>query len=303
MIWVRVGEPLGGHDQGSMTSLDGPTPEALARTVPHFSPEALDHLIAAITPMLPAPPRRGPKGMPIEVRVRLALAHLREGVSLRGMARIHGIAATTLRDNINPVLAAFDQLEPVLPDGTVIDDFDDIAWWCATQGGTVIIDGTELSVARPGDQAAQRPFYSGKRKAHTTKTIAVCDRDSHLLWATPLVPGATHDLTAARDANLSAHLAHWDLDVLADSGFQGLQHEIPAIALPTRRRHRTEALTVVEKFFNRVLSANRVRVEHAIGRLKQWRCLTVPKQRRDLLERWLPVCWALTSFQQAWPRS
>lgn len=33
-----------------MTSLDWPTPEALALTVPHFSPQALDHLIAQITP-------------------------------------------------------------------------------------------------------------------------------------------------------------------------------------------------------------------------------------------------------------
>jgi hypothetical protein len=286
-----------------MTSLDQPTPEALARTLPHFSPEALAHLIAEILPFLPPPSRRGPKGMPIITRVQLALAHLREGTPLRGMARTLGIPNTTLRNNVNPVLAAFDQLQPVLPDGTSIDDFDDIAWWCAETGGTVIVDGTELSVARPAGQAAQRPFYSGKRKTHTAKTIAVCDKDSNLLWATPLVGGATHDLTAMRDANLPAHLAAWDLDVLADSGFQGLQHEVPAVELPTRRRRRDEALTVVEKFFNKVLASNRVRVEHAIGRLKQWRCLTVPRQRRDLLERWLPVCWALTSFQQAWPRT
>lgn len=303
LIWVRVVEPLGGHDRGSMTSQDQPTPEALVRTVPHFSPQALDHLIAAITPYLPAPPRRGPKGMEIGLRVRLALAHLREGVSLRGMARIHGIAATTLRDNVNPVLAAFDRLEPVLPDGTTIENFDDISWWCAETGGTAIIDGTEFSVARPQDQAAQRPFYSGKKKLHTTKTIAVCDRDSNLLWATPIVAGATHDLTALRDANLPVHLAESGLDVLADSGFQGLQREVPTIELPTRRRSKNEELSAVERFFNSVLASARVRVEHAIGRLKQWRCLTVPKQRRDLLERWLPVCWALTSYQQAWPRS
>ena len=76
----------------------------------------------------------------------------------------------------------------VLPDGTMIDDFGDVACWCAEAGGAVIIDGTEFSVARPQDQAAQRPFYSGKKKLHTTKTIAVCDRDSNLLWATPEAP-------------------------------------------------------------------------------------------------------------------
>lgn len=240
--------------------------------------------------------------MPILQRVQLALAHLREGVSLRGLARIHGIPATTLRDNLNPVLAALDQLAPVLPDGTTIADFDDIARWCGEHGGTVIIDGTEFAVAKPSGDKAQRPFYSGKKKTHTAKTIAVTDAASNLLWATPLVGGATHDLTALRDANLADHIEDSGLDVLADSGFQGLQHEVTWLELPTRRRRSDGSLTRVERFFNTVLARARVRVEHGIGRLKQWRCLTAPKQRRDLLERWLPVCWALTSFQQAWPR-
>jgi hypothetical protein len=285
-----------------MTSLALPTPEALGLTVPHFSPAALDHLIGQISPLLPPPPQRGPKGMPILERVQLALAHLREGVSLRGLARIKGIPATTLRDNLNPVLAALDQLTPVLPDGSPVEDFDDVIAWCVEHGGTVIVDGTEFGTEKPSDDKAQRPFYSGKRKAHTTKTIAVTDGDSNLLWATPMVPGATHDLTALRDANLEVHLADSGLDVLADSGFQGLQHDVGTIELPTRRRRGDRALTRVDRFFNTVLARARVRVEHGIGRLKQWRCLTAPKQRRDLLERWLPVCWALTSFQQAWPR-
>ena len=206
-----------------MTSHDTPTPEALQITVPHFSLQALTHLIAAITPLLPPAPKRGPKGMAITTRVRLALSYLREGVSIRGLARISGIPVTTLRDNIGPILEAFDRLAPLLPDGTIIGDFDDIAWWCAETGGTIIVDGTELAIARPTGQVErlfglqrgvtvssgsqlglpveQRPYYSGKKKTHTLKTIAVCDAESNLLWVTPLLGGATHDLTALRDAN------------------------------------------------------------------------------------------------------
>lgn len=286
-----------------MTSHDTPTPEALQITVPHFSLQALTHLIAAITPLLPPAPKRGPKGMAITTRVRLALSYLREGVSIRGLARISGIPVTTLRDNIGPILEAFDRLAPLLPDGTIIGDFDDIAWWCAETGGTIIVDGTELAIARPTGQVEQRPYYSGKKKTHTLKTIAVCDAESNLLWVTPLLGGATHDLTALRDANFPSQRADSGLDVLADSGFQGLQHDVEAVELPTRRPRDNSELTKADRFFNSVLSSNRVRVEHSIGRLKQWRCLTVPKQHRALLERWLPVCWALTSFQQAWPRS
>ena len=298
---VRGRELLGGQHRGSMTSHDLPTPEALTRTVPHLSPAALAYLIEQITPLLPPPARRGPKGMPIIDRVQLALSHLREGVSLRGLARLREIPATTLRDNVNPVLAAFEQLLPVLPDGTRIDDFDDIARWCAEHGATIIVDGTEFSVARPADQEEQRRFYSGKRKSHTTKTIAITDTESNLLWATPLVAGTTHDLTALRDANLAVHLDNTGLDVLADSGFQGLQREVNWLELPTRR-HQDRPLTIVDRFFNTVLARARVRVEHGIGRLKQWRCLTAHKQNRHQIERWLPTCWALTSYQQAWPR-
>ncbi|NCY17586.1 MAG: hypothetical protein EBX39_12685 [Actinobacteria bacterium] len=89
--------------------------------------------------------------------------------------------------------------------------------------------------------------------------------------------------------------------VLADSGFQGLQREVTWVELPARR-HKDRPLTIVDRFFNTVLARARVRVEHGIGRLKQWRCLTVHKQHRHLIERWLPACWALTSYQQAWPR-
>ncbi|MBS1837833.1 MAG: hypothetical protein JST64_09070, partial [Actinobacteria bacterium] len=84
--------------------------------MPHFSLQALTHLIAAITPLLPPAPKRGPKGMAITTRVRLALSYLREGVSIRGLARISGIPVTTLRDNIGPILEAFDRLAPLLPD-------------------------------------------------------------------------------------------------------------------------------------------------------------------------------------------
>lgn len=124
-------------------------------------------------------------------------------------------------------------------------DVDDIAWWCAEHATAVIVGGTEFAVARPGGEAAQSRFYSGRRKTHTHKTIAVCDAASNLLWATPLVRGATHNLPVLRTGALR-RLAH------------------PA----TERSPRSSG------FFNSVLASNQMRIEHAMRRLKQWRCLT-----------------------------
>ncbi|MBK6857043.1 MAG: hypothetical protein IPG97_10990 [Microthrixaceae bacterium] len=171
-----------------MTSHVPPTPEALASTVPHFSAEALAHLIAAITRSCRHHPNVVPRAWrsPNESG---SLAYLREGCRL-GAGPITSIPNTTLRDNINPVLAAFDPARS----GAARRHRDRELRRrdpMVCQEGKVIIDGTDFTVARPGDQDLQRPFYSGKRKTHTTKTIAVCDSSSNLMWVTPLVAGAT----------------------------------------------------------------------------------------------------------------
>ena len=48
-------------------------------------------------------------------------------------------------------------------------------------GGRVLIDATEQRVSRPGDDATQRRYYSGKKKQHTLKTQLVTDDDHHIL--------------------------------------------------------------------------------------------------------------------------
>src|SRR5947207_456729 len=59
--------------------------------------------------------------------------------------------------------------------------------------GRVLIDATEQRVARPGDDATQRRYYSGKKKRHTLKTQLVTDGDHHVHAISTAVPGAIHD--------------------------------------------------------------------------------------------------------------
>lgn len=60
-------------------------------------------------------------------------------------------------------------------------------------GGRVLIDATEQRVARPGDDATQRRYYSGKKQQHTLKTQIVTDDGHRLLASSAAVPGVTHD--------------------------------------------------------------------------------------------------------------
>jgi DDE superfamily endonuclease len=59
----------------------------------------------------------------------------------------------------------------------------------------VILDGTLLPIDRI---TADRPFYSGKHKKHGMNVQVLADPAGRLLWASPALPGAVHDIRAAR---------------------------------------------------------------------------------------------------------
>ncbi|MSP87189.1 MAG: IS5/IS1182 family transposase, partial [Alphaproteobacteria bacterium] len=58
----------------------------------------------------------------------------------------------------------------------------------------------------------------------------------------------------------------------ADSGYQGYQNDHPATDIPYKRSKK-KPLTKDERAYNQSLSRFRVRVEHAIARLKSFRVL------------------------------
>jgi hypothetical protein len=59
----------------------------------------------------------------------------------------------------------------------------------------VVIDGTLISIDRV---AADRPFYSGKHRRHGMNLQVISATDGEILWVSGPLPGAVHDLTAAR---------------------------------------------------------------------------------------------------------
>src|SRR5262249_56695001 len=59
----------------------------------------------------------------------------------------------------------------------------------------VLIDSKEQRVNRPRGYDAQKPYYSGKKKAHTVKTQVVVDPCGRIEAVSDSVPGgADHDL-------------------------------------------------------------------------------------------------------------
>jgi hypothetical protein len=99
----------------------------------------------------------------------------------------------------------------------------------AGQGlGYLILDGTLISCDRCADKKTSRKgkeidtWYSGKAHEPAGNVQALAAPGGVPLWVSDVLPGSTHDLTAARELVLPEARPYLkDLPVLADSGYEG----------------------------------------------------------------------------------
>ncbi len=143
----------------------------------------------------------------------------------------------------------------------------------------LIIDCTEQPIQRPSRK--QRCWYSGKKKRHTIKSEITITEQGRIVGVSKPAPGRVHDLEIRRRGPPLPEGAH----AYADSGYQGLQQDHSGVEIPYKRT-KTRPLTKDERAYNHALSRFRVRVEHAIARLKSFRILSeryrYPRERYDV---------------------
>jgi hypothetical protein len=136
----------------------------------------------------------------------------------------------------------------------------------------VLIDGIERPTIRGKKDKTQRKHYSGKKKRHMRKNVIIVDEKKRILLLTPSKHGRAHDKRIA-DKNLLPFRIPSEVSILADTGFQGLQHIHPNTLIP-KKKPRGGALTEADKALNRLISSSRMAVEHAIGGIKRFRCIS-----------------------------
>lgn len=134
----------------------------------------------------------------------LALAHLRCGDIYAQLAAGFGIRIATVYRYVREAIDVPAVLALTL----------DQAMARARRKAYAILDGTVLPSNRI---AADGPYYSGKKRHHGMNVHVLTDPLGRLLWASPALPGATHDLTAARDRCIIDALAQAGLNCWADS--------------------------------------------------------------------------------------
>lgn len=130
----------------------------------------------------------------------------------------------------------------------------------------LLVDATEQSVQRP--KRKQKCWYSGKKKRHCIKNEIITSEAGRIISVSPSAPGTVADITIRRRGPPLPENAR----IYADSGYQGYHNDHPAIDIPYKKSKK-HPLTKDEKHYNKALSRFRVRVEHAIGRMKRFRIL------------------------------
>lgn len=177
-------------------------------------------------------------------------------------------------------------------------------------GKTGIIDGTEIRVRRPAaDREDRDRFISGKDKQNVVKAMVLTDEQGRLLFCSPTRPGSCADITHARDVGLVKVLADGpeveilaDADADADAGCQGLGARTGGrvVTLPHRKVKKNDPdwYEEVHERQRKAHSSRRIRVEHGIAHLKNWRVLTRHLGRRECMDDTVQAVAGLLSQQQ-----
>lgn len=203
-----------------------------------------------------------------QVRALLVLIHVRHYPTQEILAILLGVSQETVCERLHPLLDALQAVlgtELVMPkrptgNGDWIIPF--------VRGKSYVIDGFDRPIQRPIDHDRQRIHYSGKKKRHTVKNTAVIDKVTGLVIGLgSTYPGSIHDKKIAEYDGLqfpegSTHDQ--------DTGYQGFR-PIGSIARQPKKKTKGGRLSEWEKFENRIISSERVFVEHAIRGIKIYR--------------------------------
>ena len=131
-----------------------------------------------------------------------------------------------------------------------------------------IIDGTQRPIQRPKNKKRQRDCYSGKKRRHTIKNNVISQKGKKKIRGlSPTVPGKMHDKKLADEQELEFPP---DTHLWQDTGFQGYHPPNVTIHQPFKKPKGGQ-LSPAQKEHNKLVSKERVEVEHSIGGVKIFR--------------------------------
>jgi hypothetical protein len=184
----------------------------------------------------------------------LVLAYLRKGETFAELAAGFGIGTATAWRYVTETTALLAARAPTLRQALRDASKTGYAY--------LVIDGTLIPIDRV---AADRPFYSGKHRKHGMNLQVIASPGGKIVWVSRPLPGAVHDLTAARIWGHHPGRGRLRPAPLGDKGYLGED----CIRTPYRGRNKPAS----QKDANRAHARLRAPGEHANAQLKSWRIL------------------------------
>jgi hypothetical protein len=192
----------------------------------------------------------------MENHILVMLIYYKFYITYDFLGMIFGVDASTANRavmRIEPILAKISHFEKKR-----LSNKDDLS--------TIIIDVTEQRIERPVKD--QKIYYSGKKKRHTIKTEIQINKHGKIISISKPYPGSMHDFKIRKEGKKLDP----DSRVLADSAYQGLA-DIHAKAFVPYKKSKNKKLGIIKCYYNKILSRKRVKVEHKIGSIKNYRIL------------------------------
>ena len=106
------------------------------------------------------------------------------------------------------------------------------------------------------------------------KNIVIANQKKEILYVSPTTSGKKHDYNITKNELIPQNLP--PIPTYVDTGFAGIKDVVknPDLIFMPKKKPRNGSLTADEKETNSIISSIRVKVEHVIGGIKRFNCLS-----------------------------
>ncbi|XP_034238646.1 uncharacterized protein LOC117643703 [Thrips palmi] len=244
------------------------------------------------------PPKLSPKS-----RLLLMLVRMRRGTPLRDLAYQFGIskawAGFIFFAVLRKVAKTFKSLEGAMFVTREQQQENRPAAFKAFPDVRIIIDGVEFRTQTPSNAQQQNNTFSKYKHSNTFKYVVGISCYGALMFVSEGFEGSKSDKDIMIQSGLLELLEPGDA-VMCDRGFNVasdlIKLGVKTVKPPSMKG--VTAMTAQKQLYNSAISQSRIYVEHAIGKIKDFRLLrfTIPLSMRGVMDDLVLVAAYLSNF-------